>query len=63
MGDLPEVRKLVQAMHDTLCQCGGWCFGAEDDLSALTEWVQDRWGSVTPLEGVPMGARWHLTTC
>lgn len=47
---MSETRNLVQAMHDSVCRCGGWCAGAEADHIALQSWVEDRWGSSYPLE-------------
>lgn len=46
----PNFRNLIQAMHDSLCQCGGWCKGAEADFQNFAYTVMDYWGSVTPLE-------------
>lgn len=45
-----EIERLVQAMHNSLCQCGEWCAGAQQDYEAFTGWVREYWGSTYPLE-------------
>lgn len=47
---MSETRNLVRAMHDSVCQCVGWCKGAEADYIALKDWFMYRWGSSYPLE-------------
>lgn len=47
---MSEIERLVQAMHDSLCQCGGWCEGAQEDFEFFTKVVKDRWGSLYPFE-------------
>lgn len=47
---MSEIEKLIQAMHDSLCRCGGWCEGAADDLFEFVTWVKSRWGYYYPLE-------------
>lgn len=47
---MSETRNLVQAMHDSLCRCGGWCEGAENDFWTFLLWVEEYWGSTVPLE-------------
>ena len=59
MKDNPNIRALVQAMHDTLGSCGEWCRGAEGDYQQFTYWVEDYWGSLTPLEGYLDGSTNH----
>lgn len=41
-----EIDDLIQVMHDSLCACGGHCFGWEDDRAALIDFIENRWGSV-----------------
>ncbi len=48
--DMSEIENLVQAMHDSLCQCGGWCKGAERDHLNFEGYVSRTWGSTYPLE-------------
>lgn len=52
-----ETPKLVQAMHDSVCRCGGWCEGAENDLWNFLLWVEEYWGSTRPLEEYLKGLR------
>lgn len=54
---MTEIKKLVQAMHDSVCQCGEWCHGAEGDFQQLWWWVEDYWGSTAPLEEYLKGLR------
>lgn len=42
--DLEQTRKMVQAMHDGLCRCGGWCHGAQADFEEFQSFVEQRWG-------------------
>ena len=45
-----EIERLVQAMHDSVCRCGGKCKGYYLDLTDLSNTVQQMWGSTTPME-------------
>lgn len=44
MYEFEATKRLIQHMHDRLCQCGGWCQGAADDFEAFQGWVSQRWG-------------------
>lgn len=52
-----EIERLVLGMHNSLCQCGEWCYGAQRDYELFTKWVEDFWGSTYPLEDYLIGVR------
>jgi hypothetical protein len=48
----PGLDALTTVMHDSLCGCGGRCYGWDSDRMEINAWLEERYGSSWPLENL-----------
>lgn len=48
--EFKNIEDLAQAMHDTLCGCGGKCHGYLADYNRIITFFEEQWCGVYPLE-------------